>query len=101
MGGILFEPVRPANVAARKNNRGQEAVKRGIVRDGQPRTRSRVANESKKTYRADEARVVPAVAQSFQEAVAGIDLKVTAMTFSTEHLFIVWRGKTNNKQNAD
>lgn len=44
------------------------------------------------TYSADEARVVPAVAQGLQEAIAGINLKVAAVAFGAKHLFIVCRG---------
>lgn len=47
----------------------------------------------KMTYSTDEARVVPAVAQGLQKAVAGINLEVTAVAFSAKHLFIVWREK--------
>lgn len=44
------------------------------------------------TYGADEARVVPAVAQGLQEAIARINLKVAAVAFGAKHLFIVCRG---------
>lgn len=49
------------------------------------------------TYSTDEARVMPAVAQGLQKAIASINLEVTAMAFGTEHLFVVWRdGKKKN-----
>lgn len=43
----------------------------------------------KMTHSADEAGIVPAVAQGLQEAVAGIDLEVTAVTLGAKHLLVV------------
>lgn len=43
------------------------------------------------TYSADEARVVPAVAQGLQKPIPGINLKVTAMAFGAKHLLVVCR----------
>ena len=41
------------------------------------------------TYSADEARVVPTVAQGLQEPIPRINLEVTAMAFGAKHLLIV------------
>ena len=51
----------------------------------------------KMTYSADEARIVPAVAQGLQKAIPSINLKVTAVAFGTKHLLIVWREGENDR----
>lgn len=48
------------------------------------------------THCADEAGIVPAVAQGFQEAVAGIDLEVTAVTLGAKHLLVVCGDRRRN-----
>ena len=55
------------------------------------------AKSIKMTYSTDEARVMPAVAQGLQEAIAGINLKVTAVAFGAKHLLIVWGGERSAK----
>lgn len=52
------------------------------------------------TYSADKASVMPAVSQRLEEAVARINLEVTAVAFGTKHLFIVCGEKTNQAKRA-
>lgn len=49
------------------------------------------ARSIKMTYSTDEARVMPAIAQGLQKAIAGINLEVTAVALGAKHLLIVWR----------
>ena len=58
----------------------------------------REAKSIKMTYSTDKARVVPAVAQGLQKAIASINLKVTAVAFGAKHLLIVWRAHTHKKR---
>lgn len=58
-------------------------------REGEEREASWEGGSIKLTYSTDEARVVPAVAQGLQEAIPGINLKVTAVAFGAKHLLIV------------
>lgn len=50
------------------------------------------------TYSADKASVMPAVSQRLEEAVARINLEVTAVAFGTKHLFIVCRERQTNRK---
>lgn len=50
------------------------------------------------THGTDEARVVPAVAQGLQEAIAGVNLEVTAMAFGAEHLLVVCGDKGGTRR---
>ncbi len=52
----------------------------------------------KMTYSADEARVVPAVAQGLQKPIPGINLKVTAVAFGAKHLLVVCRAKERDRK---
>lgn len=51
----------------------------------------------KLTYSADEACIVPAVAQGLQEPIPGINLKVTAVAFGAEHLLVVCGDKGDTR----
>lgn len=54
-------------------------------------------NTRLKTYRANEAGVMPGVAQGFDKLVAGLHGEITAVTLGAEQIDVVW----NERQSKD
>lgn len=73
----------------------------GIVRRDGAQRAPQGAISIKMTYSADEARIVPAVAQGLQKPIPGINLKVTAMAFGAKHLLIVCREKGDGRSGGE